>query len=264
MITISEKYMVDNKEFQVYMDEKDYIIIKHIEAKPLKKYTCTFADGSASCIKMVENKNKIVYRYLIDCFEGKKFTIINKADNYFMLQNIISTPYQSHDNVFSFLEKPLDQNDLLEIEHAKKINELKELQINCDFIYASYDQLNVKHKKLNDEFFILKSQNNELNEEHDKLKTLHRDAIEAEDSLSKEYKKLFKKYEQTNELYNKLDYEYAKLRQEHDKLNNEYFKLLNLPIKEEMKILSEKSSPQDFQEYMIAFLAKKQAVVLNQ
>lgn len=62
MIT-SKKYIVDNKEFRVYIDEKDYIIIKHFSNDFSKKYSCEFTEKNANLV-MIDKDNKSIYNRL--------------------------------------------------------------------------------------------------------------------------------------------------------------------------------------------------------
>ena len=110
-------YTIDNKEFKVYIDEKS-IIIKHIELELSKKYIVKIVDKT-SHFKMLENNNETIYKYVIDCFEGNKFSLTRNKNNEYILSNTIFSEYKKEITNFILIQLSLNKNDILEIEYEK-------------------------------------------------------------------------------------------------------------------------------------------------
>ena len=207
-MTTSKKYIIDNKEFQVSIDEKDYIIIKHLEPKTLKKHIFQMADKTSNMI-MIENNNKMVYKYLIDCFEEKKLILVEIFENIITLRTIFNNPYKKMEYDFNFKLEPFDKYDTLEIEYEK-------LQKENDIQKEENNKLKKEHNKITEE-------HNKLKEEHNKIKEEHNKLTENHIQLSNSYNQLEENYYILEENRNNLKEEHNKLTENYNQLGENYY-----------------------------------------
>jgi len=216
-------YKIDNNEFRVYITDKDYIMIKHIEPNYLKKYVCEFADKSTN-FTLIDNNNKTIHRYIMDCFEEKAFTMTEKQGSTFKLIGNISTKYTKPGKIeFFFTEKPVDDFDTLEMECEKCEKQIKIEREEHNQLKEEHNQLKEEHNKLNENHSKLKEDHVKLNEEYYNLRGKYNMDIHVithqENSKYCKIKHLENKYCKLEAEHNKLKEENNKLKEEHTQLN---------------------------------------------
>lgn len=169
----TEKYIIDNVEFTVIINEKKDIIIKGMNYETKKKYVCQFSNG-ISIFTMIENNNDIVYKYILSCFKNKTF-VLNKKTEPFYLQSTIVTEWKTEYPRFTFIINDMSELEVEYYNFKKTAADLeKQLESKANEVESMKKQL---EDKLNEKE-LMKKKLEDLTNELESLESIKKHPLE--------------------------------------------------------------------------------------